>query len=240
MPPAIDRPAVRNGLLAAMPADALALLAPHLQPARLAFGEVLVRPGARLEVAWFVEDGVVSMLVQLADGGAQEAGIVGREGLVGLPVVLGGGGGPAETLVQAAGSALRVPAAALREAFEASAGVRAPLLRYVQAFLAQVAQTAVCNGRHPVDERLARWLLTMHDRVACGELAMTQEFLGLMVGARRAGISTAAGVLQRAGAIEYRHGRIRVLDRAVLEAAACECHGVVRAQGDRLLGPPRA
>jgi CRP-like cAMP-binding protein len=174
----------------------------------------------------------------LEDGHLQEVGIVGREGLVGLPVVLGADRTSIEALVQMQGTALRVGAAELRAAFERSATLRSLLLRYAQAFHAQVAQTAACNGRHPVDVRLARWLLIMHDRAGDDEFPMTHEFASLMLGTGRPGVSVAAAVLQKAGVIAYTHGRMGVLDRAGLEAAACECYGTVREQFEYLLGVP--
>jgi CRP-like cAMP-binding protein len=167
-----------------------------------------------------------------------EVGLVGREGLVGLPIVLGDGTMTTEALVQMEGSALRVRPAELRAAFERNAGLRTLVLRYVLAHHVQVAQTAACNGHHAVDGRLARWLLMCHDRAERDEFPMTHEFMSLMLGSRRPSISVAAAVLQKAGMIRYTHGRMTVLDRAGLEAASCECYGVVREQFDNLLGVP--
>jgi CRP-like cAMP-binding protein len=181
---------------------------------------------------------MVSMIALLEDGHSVEVGVVGREGLVGLPVVLGAGRATTEAMVQMEAPALRVRAAELRAAFDRSAPLRAVLLRYVQAFHAQVAQGAACNAQHRVDERLARWLLMLHDRAERDEFPVTHEFLALMLAARRPGISVAAGALQRAGAISYTHGKMTVLDRAALEAAACECYGTVREQFEELLGAP--
>ena len=227
--------AVRNRLLAALPPDDFAALAPDLQPVELDFRQVLHRPDRPIEAAYFVEGGMVSMLAPLEEGQTVEVGLIGREGLVGLPVVLGAESATTEALVQMEGDALRVPAAELREAFGRSAALRAVLLRYAQAAHAQVAQTAACNGQHAVAERFARWLLMAHDRAGGDEFPMTQEFAAMMLGVRRAGVSVAAGTLQKAGVIDYGYGRVAVLDRAGLEAAACECYGTVRRQYERLL-----
>src|SRR4051795_12127778 len=230
--------AVRNRLLAALPADDFAALAPNLWPVELEFRQVLFEPGQMIQAAHFPQDGMVSMLAPLEDGHLQEVGIVGREGLVGLPALLGADRTSIEALVQMQGAAWRIDATELRAAFERSAPLRALLLRYAQAFHAQVAQTAACNGRHPVDTRLARWLLMAHDRAGDDEFPMTHEFASLMLGTGRPGLSVAAAVLQRAGVIRYVHGRMSVLDRAGLEAASCECYGTVREQFEYLLGVP--
>jgi CRP-like cAMP-binding protein len=230
--------AVRNRLLAALPPDGFAALAPALQPVELDFKQVLHRPDRPIEAGYFLEGGMVSMLAPLEEGQTTEVGLIGREGLVGLPVVMGAESASTEALVQMPGTALCVPAAELRAAFEASAALRAVVLSYAQAHHTQVAQTAACNGQHAVDERLARWLLMAHDRAEADEFPMTQEFVAMMLGVRRAGISVAAGTLQKAGVIDYGYGRITVLDRAGLEAAACECYGTVRRQYERLLGTP--
>ena len=238
--PQVQQSAVRNRLLAALPPDDFALLADHLRPVGLELKQVLHEPGRPIRAAYFPEGGMVSMLAPLEDGHLMEVGIVGREGLVGLAVALGGESATTEAMVQMEGPALRVRPAELRAAFERSAGLRTLLLRYVLAHQAQVTQTAACNGHHQVDGRLARWLLIMHDRAEADEFPATHEFLSLMLGSRRPSISVAAAVLQRAGAIRYRHGHVAVLDRAGLEAASCECYGVVREQFDELLGAPSA
>ena len=230
--------AVRNRLLAALAPDDFAALAPVLRPVELEFRQVLHEPGRPIQAAYFLEGGMVSMLAPLEDGKFMEVGLVGREGVVGLPIVLGDGTMTTEALVQMEGSALRVRPAELRAAFERNAGLRTLVLRYVLAHHVQVAQTAACNGHHAVDGRLARWLLMCHDRAERDEFPMTHEFMSLMLGSRRPSISVAAAVLQKAGMIRYTHGRMTVLDRAGLEAASCECYGVVREQFDNLLGVP--
>ncbi len=229
--PQVDQATVRNGLLAALPPDDFALLAPALRPVDLGRRrQVLHEPDRPIGSAYFPEAGMVSLLAPL------EVGLVGREGLVGLPALLGDGRAGTEAVVQAAGPMWRVEAAALKAAFEASAGLRAPLLRYLQAFHAQVQQTAACNGRHPLEERFAHRLLMAHDRAESDRFPMTQEFMALMLGVRRAGVSVTAGALQKAGTIAYGRGCVTVLDRPGLEAASCACYGTVRRQFERLLG----
>jgi CRP-like cAMP-binding protein len=164
--------------------------------------------------------------------------MVGRDGFVGLPVLLGAECDDIEAMVQAPGTALRMGAAAFREALERTPAFRTLLLRWALVHHGQVARTAACNGRHHVDQRLARWLLTAHDRSEGDEFPMTHEFLSMMLGVRRAGVTVAAGQLQKAGFVRYERGRIEVTDRPGLESAACECYGVVRRAYDRLLGPP--
>ena len=232
----VRQSAVRNRLLAALPPDDFALLAPSLRPVRLDLKQVLHEPERPIAAAYFPESGMVSLIARMEDGAAQEVGLVGREGVVGLAVALGAESVGTEALVQAEGEALRLGTDELRAAFGRGAGLRDLLLRYMQALHAQVSQTAACNGRHAVDERLARWVLMAHDRADGDEFLMTQEFMAMMLGVRRAGVSVAAAVLQRAGAIGYAHGSVTVLDRAGLEGASCECYGAVRRQFERLLG----
>ena len=232
----IQQAAVRNDLLAALPHDTFARLAPALRLVRLDLRQVLHEPERPIAAAYFPESGMVSLVARLEDGAAQEVGLVGREGVVGLAVALGAESVGTEALVQAEGEALRLGADELRAAFARGAGLRDLLLRYAQALHAQVTQTAACNGRHAVDERLARWLLMAHDRADGDEFPMTQEFMAMMLGVRRAGVSVAAAVLEKAGAIGHAYARVTVLDRAGLEAASCECHGAVRRQFERLLG----
>jgi CRP-like cAMP-binding protein len=219
------------------PAD-FAALAVHLQPAEMELKQVLHEPGQKFQNLYFPESGMVSHVAPMDNGNSVEIGVVGREGLVGLPALLGAQRATIEAMVQMEGHAWRIRPNELRAAFEQSAPLRALLLRYMQAFHAQVAQTAACNAQHGVDVRLARWLLMMHDRAGQDEFPMTHEFLSLMLGSRRPSISVAAGILQKLGAIRYAHGWMTVLDRASLEAAACECYGVVQEQFDDLLGIP--
>jgi CRP-like cAMP-binding protein len=232
----IEQPAVHNRLLASLSSADFTLLAPALQPTSLELKQVLYAAHQPIGTAYFLESGIVSMLAPLEEGRFMEVGLVGREGLAGLAAVLGADSSTTEAMVQMQGTALRVRTAALCEAFEASSTLRRLLLRYMQAFHAQVAQTAACNGHHQLEERLARWLLMAHDRARGDEFPMTQEFMSMMLGVRRAGVSVTASILQKAGLIDYKHGCIIVLDRPGLEGAACECYGTVRQQFEHLLG----
>jgi CRP-like cAMP-binding protein len=228
---------IRNRLLAALPPDRLAWLRPKLEPVELPYGQSLYLPERPITAVHFVETGVVSTLASFKDGALVEVGVIGREGLVGLPLILGADAAPIEARVQMAGTALRLDAEAFREELGQSPAWGALLLRYALAFHAQVAQGAGCNARHSLEQRLARWLLQAHDRAEGNEFPMTHEFLALMLGVRCAGVTGAAGALQEAGFIRYERGCIEVIDRSGLEAAACECHGIVRREFERLLGP---
>ncbi len=201
----IEQPVVRNQLLAAMSPGDFGLLARSLNSVSLELKQVLHASGEIIEWIYFPESGMVSNIAVLEDGAAQEVGVIGREGLVGLPAVLGAASTPIEALVQTAGPALRIRVAELRTAFEHSPTLRALLLRYMQAFHLQVSLTSACNGRHDIEERFARWVLMAHDRADSDRFAMTHEFIAMMLGVRRAGVSVAAGVLQKAGVIGYKH-----------------------------------
>ena len=224
----------RNRLLAALPPDALAALRPRLQPVELPLRQVLQPAGEPVAHVWFPETGWASMLAYLEDGDAAEVGLVGREGFVGLPLLLGADRDDLEAMVQAPGTALLMDAAAFRDALEGVPAFRTLLLGYALVHHGQVARTAACNGRHHTDQRLARWLLMAHDRARADEFPTTHEFLSTMLGVRRAGIIVAAGQLQRAGLIRYERGCIEVTDRLGLEAVACECYGVARRALDHL------
>jgi CRP-like cAMP-binding protein len=180
------------------------------------------------------------MLAYMEDGDAAEVGLIGREGFVGLAVLLGADHDDVEAMVQSPGTALRMDARAFREDLERIPALRTLLLRHVLVHHGQVVRTAACNGRHLTEQRLARWLLMAHDRVEGDEFPMTHEFLSLMLGVRRAGVTVAAGHLQKAGFIRYERGRIEVTDRPGLESVACECYGMVRRASDRLLNPELA
>lgn len=228
---------IRNGLLAALPPEDLARLRPGLQRVELPFEQHLFPADGAVEAALFVETGMVSLIATLEDGEQVEVGVVGREGLVGLPLVFDDDRSLVEARVQMEGTALRIGAAALRAEMDRSAALRGVLLHYALAFHAQVTLTAACNARHAIEHRLARWLLTAHDRAGADEFAMTHEFLSLMLGVRRPGVTIAAGMLQKAGLIRYGRGRMTVVDRPGLEAASCECYHTVRHEFARLLGP---
>jgi CRP-like cAMP-binding protein len=228
--------APRNRLLAALPPDALAQLRPRLEAVELPFHEVLHPPGEPIEAIYFPETGWFSMLAYLEDGDVAEVGLVGREGFIGLPVLLGADHDDIEAMVQAPGTVLRMDAQAFREELERIPAFRTLLLRYALVHHEQVARTAACNGRHQIDQRLARWLLMAHDRAEGDDFPMTHEFLSMMLGVRRAGVTVSAGTLQKAGFIHYERGRIAVTDRPGLESVACECYGIVRRASDRLVG----
>ena len=221
-----------NRLLASLPRDTYRRLEPGLAPVALAFGEVLHEPGAPIRDVYFPGRSVVSLLTVVDKHSALEVGLVGREGMVGIPLALGIGVSPVRALVQGAGSALRMSAARLRESLQASPALRHGLHRYAGALMAQITQTAACNRFHRVESRLARWLLMTRDRVGAGEFHLTQEFLAHMLGVRREGVTGAASALQRRGLIGYRRGDIRIVEHAGLEAAACGCYALVRQRAD--------
>jgi CRP-like cAMP-binding protein len=230
-------PALRNRLLAALPPDSLARLWPQLTPAELPLRQTLHEPDKPITTVYFPETGWASMVATLEDGDGAEVGLIGQEGIIGLPVVLGAEYDDLEPLVQCPGTAMSLGAEALRREMGSNPALQSLLLRYALVHHGQVARTAACNGRHHTDQRLARWLLTAHDRADGDEFPMTHEFLSMMLGVRRTGVTVAAGALQKAGLIRYRQGRIEVTDRPGLESASCECYGVVRRAYDALLGP---
>ena len=232
--------AVRNGLLAALPADDLARLRPRLQPVELPFDQTIFPAEGKIDAVLFPESGMVSLVAMLEGGEQVEVGIAGREGLVGLPLVFGDDRSLVEARVQMEGTALRLDAAALRDAMQESPALRALLHRYALFFQAQMTMTAACNARHAIELRLCRWLLIAHDRAGADEFPMTHEFVSMMLGVRRPGVSLAAGVLQKAGLIRYVRGRMAVADRPGLEAASCECYHTARREFARLLGPAAA
>jgi CRP-like cAMP-binding protein len=231
-------PTPRNRLLAALPPEDLARLWPRPQPVELALRQTLHASEEPMGGVYFIETGYCSRLAPMEDGDSAEIGLIGPEGMVGLAILLGDDRDGFEILVQVPGTALRMDANAFREELDRIPALRTLLLRYVLGHFEQVARTGACNGRHYIDQRLARWLLMAHDRVEGDEFPMTHEFLGMMLGVRRAGITLAASALQKAGLIQYRRGRIEITDRPGLEASACECYGIARRAQERLLGPP--
>ncbi len=235
----LSAPSTRNRLLMALPPESLARLWPRLEAVEMPLRAVLHPAGERIQAVYFPETGWVSMLALMEDGDGAEVGLIGGEGVVGYAAVLGAESDDLEAMVQAGGTALRIGVPALREEMERLPDLRRLLLRYTLVHLGQVARTAACNGRHLTDQRLARWLLMAHDRSERDDFPMTHEFLSMMLGVRRAGVSVAAAQLQRAGFIKYERGTITVTDRPGLESAACECYGVVRRAQARLLAPER-
>jgi len=228
-------PHVRNRLLAALPLDELAELWPQFELTTLIVPQVLYARGELIPAAYFVESGWISKVARLENGDIAEVGLVGREGMVGLSLALGADASSSEAMVQGSGTALRMNAGAFSRAQTGSTAFNQLLLRYALAFQAQVAQTAACNGRHKLEERLARWLLMAHDRADGNDLPLTQDFLSMMLCVRRSGVTLAAGILQKAGLIRYARGHITVLDRPGLEVAACECHRTVQREYARLI-----
>jgi CRP-like cAMP-binding protein len=237
--PSDPRDAVReNRLLAVLPEDELERLLPGLELVELTFKQPCYEAGEPIRYVHFPLRGVVSLVAVLQGGGVIEVSTVGNEGMVGLPVFLGAETSTLAAFCQIPGRAARLGAPALRQAVRDGAALVRVLHRYTQALMTQLSQSVACNRLHSLQERCARWLLTTHDRAKADEFPMTHEFLALMLGTRRPSISVAAAVLQKSGAIRYVHGGITVLDRAGLEAAACECYGVVQEQFDELLGIP--
>ena len=224
-----------NELLAALPEEAFATLLPHLEPAPLPLGMAVYESGGKQTYVYFPTSGIVSLLYVLEDGSSAEIAIAGRDGLVGISLFMGGETTPSRAVVQSAGEGYRIRAAVLKKMFENGGPLQHLLLRYTQALITQMTQTAVCNRHHSVNQQLCRWLLLSLDRLPSNELVMTQELIANMLGVRREGVTEAAGKLQAEGLIQYRRGRIQVLDRAGLEACVCECYAVVKKEYARLL-----
>ena len=224
-----------NHLLAALPAAERRRWLPLLEPVDLSLGQVLYESGSTMSHVYFPSTAIVSLLYVMEDGASAEIAVVGNEGLVGIALFMGGESTPSRAVVQSAGKGHRMRAAAVKEEFDRSSAVLHLLLRYTQALMTQMAQTAVCNRHHSLDQQLCRWLLLSLDRLQGNELVMTQELIANMLGVRREGVTEAALKLQNAGLIRYARGRIRVLDRAGLERRTCECYAVVKKEYERLL-----
>jgi CRP-like cAMP-binding protein len=231
---------VENRLLAALPSEEIEHLGPYLEPITFALGEVVYEPGGHMKYLYFPTNSVVSLVYTMEDGSTVEMGLAGNEGVVGISLFMGGETTPNRGIVQIAGGAFRMKATILQEEFKRGGVLQHLLLRYTQALITQISQTAVCNRRHSLEQRLCRWLLLCHDRVESNELLMTQEFISNMLGARRESVTVAACHLQDAGLIHYSRGHITILNRRGLEAAVCECYRVVKNEFDRLLGAATA
>lgn len=225
----------QNQLLAALPRDELDRLAPHLEPIQMALGDVLYESGEHLKHVYFPTTSIVSLLYVMSDGASAEIAVVGNEGILGISLFMGGETTPSRAVVQSAGSGYRLRPQLLMREFNRAGPIMHLLLRYTQALITQMAQTAVCNRHHTVDQQLCRWLLMSLDRLSSSKLTMTQELIANMLGVRREGVTEAAGKLQRAGVIRYSRGQITVLDRPRLEQKVCECYAVVKTEFDRLL-----
>lgn len=227
---------IKNRLLAALPDEEYERLVPHLEPVSLPLNQVLYELGVPIEYVYFPQQGIVSLLSVLEDGSTVEAGLVGNDGMVGLPIILGGNKTSNRAFVQVAGNGMRMKAEQLRSEFKRGGVLQSLLLRYTQALLTQVSQGVACNRLHTIEERLARWLLTVQDRVESDQFPLTQEFIAQMLGTRRSGVTVAAGTLSKAGTIRYSRGKITILNQGDLEAISCECYGIIKAEFGRLLG----
>jgi len=227
---------VENRLLAALPHDEYGRLLPSLQQVSFSLGEVVYEFAGHLEYVFFPTTSIVSLLYTMGNGSSAEMGLTGNDGVVGIALFMGGGTMPNRAVVQSAGDAIRMKAKVLQEEFALGGEFQHLLLRYTQALITQISQTAVCNRLHSVEQQLCRWLLLSHDRVKSDELIMTQELIADMLGVRREGVTVAAGRLQDAGAISYVRSHIKILDRQKLERTVCECYRVVKDEFDRLLG----
>lgn len=232
--PAISDPR-DNRLLAALPDAEWERWARHLEPVDMPLGKVLYESGSRLSHVYFPVTSIVSLLYVMEDGASAEIAVVGNEGIVGISLFMGGESTPSRALVQSAGQGFRLKSELMLQEFNRAGPVLHLLLRYTQALITQMSQTAVCNRHHSLDQQLCRWLLLSLDRLHSNELVMTQELIANMLGVRREGVTEAAGNLQQAGLIRYQRGHITVVDRAGLERRTCECYAVVKKEYDRLL-----
>lgn len=234
MNPATDDPKL-NHLLAALPEPEWQRWQPELEHVPMPLGQVLYESGRAMSHAWFPTTAIVSLLYVMENGASAEIAVVGNEGIVGVSLFMGGGSTPSRGVVQSAGEGYRLRSGVMKEEFERAGPVMHLLLRYTQALITQMAQTAVCNRHHTLHQQLCRWLLLSLDRLEVNELVMTQELIANMLGVRREGVTEAALELQRLGLIRYARGHIKVLDRPGLERRACECYAVVKKEYDRLL-----
>lgn len=225
----------QNHLLAALPATEYERLAPHLERVPMLLGDMLYEPGGKLQHVYFPTTAIVSLLYVLESGASAEIAGVGNEGVLGISLFMGGDTTPSSAVVQTAGHGYRLPGRLLKEEFSRGGLVQRLLLRYTQALLTQMCQTAACNRHHSIEQQLCRWLLLTLDRLPSNELVMTQELVASALGVRRESITETAGNLQRAGIVRYRRGHISVLDRRGLETSACECYAVVKKELTRLL-----
>ena len=227
---------VENRLLAALSPNEYERLRKDLQPVSFSLGEVVYEFAGQLDYVFFPTTSIVSLLYTMENGSSAEMGLTGNDGVVGIALFMGGGTMPNRAVVQSAGAAMKMKAKVLQDEFAKAGKFQQLLLRYTQALITQISQTAVCNRLHSVEQQLCRWLLLSHDRLNRDELVMTQELIADMLGVRREGVTVAAGRLQDDGAISYVRGRIQILDRQKLEQTVCECYRVIKDEVDRLLG----
>jgi CRP-like cAMP-binding protein len=225
----------QNRLLAGLPEAAFSRWEPHLEEVNLPLGQVLAESGSTMDHVYFPTTAIVSLLYVLESGASAEIAVVGKEGMVGIALFMGGGSTPSRAVVQSGGDGYRLKAEIMKAEFDRSDAAMHLLLRYTQALITQMTQTAVCNRHHTLDQQLCRWLLLSLDRLSGDQLSMTQELIANMLGVRREGVTAAALQLQAAGLISYSRGRIRVLNREGLERRTCECYGVVKQEYDRLI-----
>jgi CRP-like cAMP-binding protein len=226
----------RNRILAALPADEMERLLPHLKPVTLEYKQVLYEPHKPIRYSYVPEDSIISMVTTLIDKTVVEVGLAGHEGMVCVATFLGANMQPHQGLVQGAGTAMRMKASVLRDEFKRGGKLQDLLLRYTQAHLVQIAQSTACNRLHALEARLSRWLLMIHNRVDGDEFLLTQDIMSIMLGAQRTGVTEAAGALQKKGIISYSRGRLTILDRHKLEETTCECYWIVKDEYDSLTG----
>lgn len=224
-----------NRLLAALPAESQQRLFEHLELVSLPLGKVMYEPGETMRYVYFPTDSIISLLYVMENGASAEISVVGNDGLIGIALFMGGESTASRAIVQSAGSAFRLLAQRLKDEFSRHGELLVLMLRYTQALITQMAQTAVCNRHHSIDQQLCRWLLLSLDRLSDNKVIMTQELIANMLGVRREGVTEAARKLQKLGAIDYRRGHITVLDRPQLEQLSCECYAVVKKETDRLM-----
>lgn len=228
---------MQNHILAALNPDVKERIFPYLEETPMPLGKVLYEPGKKMRHVYFPTDSIVSLLYVMANGASAEISMVGNEGLVGVPLFMGGESTSNRALVLSGGSGYRLLGRRLVDEFNRHGQLMSVVLLYTQALISQMAQTAVCNRHHPIDQQLCRWLLLALDRLPTNHLYMTQELIANMLGVRREGITEAAGRLQKLGVIKYRRGHIEVINRSKLEQLSCECYGVDKREADRLLKP---
>ena len=228
-----------NKILAALPLSQYERIAPYLKQVNLKIGDILLEPEEETDSIYFPQTAMISLVSIMMDGSTTEIGLVGNEGMIGVPAILGGKSTTSRSIVQISGLALKIPAEVILQEFERGEKFKQLTLLYIQALLTQVSQSAACNRQHKIEERLARWLLSVQDCVLQNEIPLTQEFIANMLGTRRSGVTVAAGILQQAGIIRYTRGNITILNQDALENISCECYRLVQNEFIRLLGSRR-
>jgi CRP-like cAMP-binding protein len=231
----IAQDTIQNRILELLPVEEYERIAPHLEEIRMKLGDIISRPDEQIEYVYFPKRGIISVCAVMRDGSQVEVGVIGNEGMCGLPVLFDTKTVPLQSMVQIPDGAVRIRSEAFRREIEYCPQLRQSLMHYAQAFYIQAAQTAACNRLHPLDGRLARWMLMCQDRIQSDLLPLTHEVMSIMLGVRRAGVSVAANKLRVDGLIDYQRGLIRIVDRSGLEAFTCECYGVIRKAFDRFL-----